>query len=122
MPAVLQRAVALVEPLLDPLHPAHEEFKRRGLEQLALVNGVNYTDLDQRRCAICQAVGHLGASNLLMNFLRFSFLWTVLHQRSLNVFITKSRGEESMVGFLGCLQLTNARIIKNSNPSKNPNL
>ncbi|KAL8452678.1 hypothetical protein Emed_001242 [Eimeria media] len=54
-----QRAVALVEPLLDPLHPAHEEFKRRGLEQLALVNGVNYSDLDQRRCAICQALGHL---------------------------------------------------------------
>ncbi|KAL8437494.1 hypothetical protein ACSSS7_000876 [Eimeria intestinalis] len=59
---VLQRAVALVEPLLDPLHPAHEEFKRRGLEQLALVNGVNYSDLDQRRCAICQALGHLGVS------------------------------------------------------------
>ncbi|KAL8274652.1 hypothetical protein Esti_001367 [Eimeria stiedai] len=55
----VERAVALVEPLLDPLHPAHEEFKRRGLEQLALVNGVNYSDLDQRRCAICQALGHL---------------------------------------------------------------
>lgn len=56
----LQKAVALIEPLLDPLHPAHEEFKRKGLEQLALVNGVNYGDLDQRRCAICQGVGHLG--------------------------------------------------------------
>ncbi|OEH75052.1 zinc knuckle domain-containing protein [Cyclospora cayetanensis] len=56
----VERAVALIEPLLDPLHPAHEEFKRRGLEQLALVNGVNYSDLDQRRCAICQALGHSG--------------------------------------------------------------
>ncbi|CDJ39742.1 zinc knuckle domain-containing protein, putative [Eimeria tenella] len=55
----VERAVALVEPLLDPLHPAHEEFKRRGLEQLALVNGVNYGELDQRRCALCQALGHL---------------------------------------------------------------
>lgn len=56
----LQKAVTMIEPLLDPLHPAHEEFKKRGLEQLALVNGVNYTDLDQRRCPICQGTGHLG--------------------------------------------------------------
>lgn len=53
----------MIEPLLDPLHPAHEEFKKRGLEQLALVNGVNYTDLDQRRCPICQGTGHLGKAD-----------------------------------------------------------
>ncbi|PHJ16707.1 zinc knuckle domain-containing protein, partial [Cystoisospora suis] len=56
---ILEKAVTMIEPLLDPLHPAHEEFKKRGLEQLALVNGVNYTDLDQRRCPICQGTGHL---------------------------------------------------------------
>eukprot|EP00070_Physeter_catodon_P042818 XP_028349712.1 branchpoint-bridging protein-like [Physeter catodon] len=54
----VEKALSLIEPLLDPLHPAHEEFKKRGLEQLALVNGVNYTDLDQRRCPICQGTGH----------------------------------------------------------------
>ncbi|CBZ55352.1 hypothetical protein NCLIV_057750 [Neospora caninum Liverpool] len=54
----VEKALALIEPLLDPLHPAHEEFKKRGLEQLALVNGVNYSDLEQRRCPICQGTGH----------------------------------------------------------------
>ncbi|PFH34386.1 zinc knuckle domain-containing protein [Besnoitia besnoiti] len=54
----VEKALALIEPLLDPLHPAHEEFKKRGLEQLALVNGVNYSDLEARRCPVCQGAGH----------------------------------------------------------------
>lgn len=54
----LDKAVSLIEPLLNPFHPAHEEFKKKGLEQLALVNGVSLTKIDSR-CTVCGAVGHL---------------------------------------------------------------
>eukprot|EP00922_Rhytidocystis_sp_ex-Travisia-forbesii_P004808 GHVS01007051.1.p1 GENE.GHVS01007051.1~~GHVS01007051.1.p1 ORF type:complete len:572 (-),score=84.47 GHVS01007051.1:296-2011(-) len=54
----LEKAVGLIEPLLDPFHPMHEDFKKRGLEQLALVNGLSMSKLDQR-CAVCGATGHL---------------------------------------------------------------
>ncbi|KAK1935886.1 putative transcription or splicing factor-like protein [Babesia divergens] len=54
----VEKAVAMIEPLLDPFHPKHEEFKRRGLEQLALVNGVALGIVDASRCSVCGAVGH----------------------------------------------------------------
>lgn len=54
----LDKAVALIEPLLNPYHPAHEEFKKKGLEQLALVNGVSLSKLENR-CSVCGAIGHL---------------------------------------------------------------
>eukprot|EP01071_Lankesteria_metandrocarpae_P006204 Lankesteria_metandrocarpae@DN4276_c0_g1_i2.p1 len=54
----VEKAVNLIEPLLDPFHPMHEDFKKRGLEQLALVNGVQMAKVEQR-CAVCCAVGHL---------------------------------------------------------------
>nr|PVC52504.1 transcription or splicing factor-like protein [Theileria orientalis] len=54
----VQRAVELIEPLLDPFHPKHEEFKRIGLEQLALVNGVALGVVDIGRCSICGGSGH----------------------------------------------------------------
>ncbi|GBE60192.1 transcription or splicing factor [Babesia ovata] len=54
----VEKAVALIGPLLDPFHPKHEEFKRRGLEQLALVNGVALGISDASRCSVCGGVGH----------------------------------------------------------------
>ncbi|KAK1443138.1 KH domain-containing BBP like protein [Babesia gibsoni] len=54
----VEKAVALIEPLLDPFHPKHEEFKRRGLEQLALVNGVALGISDASRCSVCGGQGH----------------------------------------------------------------
>ncbi|EKX74257.1 conserved hypothetical protein [Theileria equi strain WA] len=54
----VERAVQLIEPLLDPFHPKHEEFKRKGLEQLALVNGVALGIVDVGRCSICGGSGH----------------------------------------------------------------
>ncbi|GIX62528.1 transcription or splicing factor-like protein, putative [Babesia caballi] len=54
----VEKAVALIEPLLDPFHPKHEEFKRRGLEQLALVNGVALGISDASRCSSCGGLGH----------------------------------------------------------------
>lgn len=36
----------------------HEEFKKKGLEQLALVNGVQLGKLETR-CNVCGATGHL---------------------------------------------------------------
>eukprot|EP00921_Rhytidocystis_pertsovi_P016550 GHVQ01026091.1.p1 GENE.GHVQ01026091.1~~GHVQ01026091.1.p1 ORF type:complete len:729 (+),score=159.01 GHVQ01026091.1:724-2910(+) len=53
----LEKAVGLIEPLLDPFHPMHEDFKKRGLEQLALVNGLTMSKIDQR-CAVCGGTGH----------------------------------------------------------------
>ncbi|EDO07490.1 splicing factor KH domain family protein [Babesia bovis T2Bo] len=54
----VEKAVQLIQPLLDPFHPKHEEFKRKGLEQLALVNGVALGISDASRCSVCGAVGH----------------------------------------------------------------
>lgn len=58
----LERAVALIEPLLDPSHPIHEEYKKKGLEQLALVNGTGGTFLakSESRCTVCGQMGHFG--------------------------------------------------------------
>uniref|UniRef100_A0A0G4FNH4 Branchpoint-bridging protein n=1 Tax=Chromera velia CCMP2878 TaxID=1169474 RepID=A0A0G4FNH4_9ALVE len=53
----LDKAEAMIMPLLDPSHPVHEDFKKRGLEQLALVNGFSITKQEQR-CSQCGAVGH----------------------------------------------------------------
>ncbi|CEM25933.1 unnamed protein product [Vitrella brassicaformis CCMP3155] len=53
-------AVSLIEPLLDPSHQLHEEFKKKGMEQLALVNGLNFgLATNEVRCSVCQAIGHL---------------------------------------------------------------
>ncbi|ORM39491.1 Branchpoint-bridging protein [Babesia sp. Xinjiang] len=54
----VEKAVQLIAPLLDPFHPKHEEFKRRGLEQLALVNGVALGISDAGRCSVCGGMGH----------------------------------------------------------------
>lgn len=35
----LDKAVNMIQPLLDPFHPLHEEYKRDGLQQLAIING-----------------------------------------------------------------------------------
>eukprot|EP01055_Gregarina_sp_Pseudo9_P004868 Gregarina_sp_Pseudo_9__4867@NODE_508_length_2671_cov_40_733283_g479_i0_p1_GENE_NODE_508_length_2671_cov_40_733283_g479_i0NODE_508_length_2671_cov_40_733283_g479_i0_p1_ORF_typecomplete_len357_score49_69SF1HH/PF16275_5/5_6e27KH_1/PF00013_29/2_3e11zfCCHC_3/PF13917_6/0_009zfCCHC_3/PF13917_6/0_002zfCCHC_4/PF14392_6/0_98zfCCHC_4/PF14392_6/0_034zfCCHC/PF00098_23/0_0034zfCCHC/PF00098_23/13zfCCHC_6/PF15288_6/0_22zfCCHC_6/PF15288_6/19zfRVT/PF13966_6/10zfRVT/PF13966_6/53C1_2/PF03107_16/1_1C1_2/PF03107_16/2 len=57
----LERAVALIEPLLDPSHPIHEEYKKRGLEQLALVNGTGgFLVKSDSRCTVCGQLGHFG--------------------------------------------------------------
>eukprot|EP00916_Digyalum_oweni_P006251 GHVL01010805.1.p1 GENE.GHVL01010805.1~~GHVL01010805.1.p1 ORF type:complete len:516 (-),score=126.52 GHVL01010805.1:122-1669(-) len=53
----LDKAISLIEPLLDPGHPMHEEFKKAGLEQLAVVNGFLISKTDMR-CSCCNAVGH----------------------------------------------------------------
>ncbi|KEG02653.1 hypothetical protein YYE_02482 [Plasmodium vinckei vinckei] len=55
----VERAVSLITPLLDPTHPLHEEFKKKGLEQLALVNGINLNQLETQRCAMCNSTTHL---------------------------------------------------------------
>eukprot|EP00923_Selenidium_pygospionis_P060732 GHVN01106732.1.p1 GENE.GHVN01106732.1~~GHVN01106732.1.p1 ORF type:complete len:679 (-),score=146.18 GHVN01106732.1:1247-3283(-) len=55
----LEIAVGLIEPLLDPSHPMHDEFKKKGLEQLALVNGLTVAKTEQR-CSECGGTGHLG--------------------------------------------------------------
>ncbi|SOV12645.1 transcription or splicing factor-like protein, putative [Plasmodium sp. gorilla clade G2] len=55
----VEKAVSLITPLLDPFHPLHEEYKRKGLEQLALVNGINLSQLDTQRCSICNSNTHL---------------------------------------------------------------
>lgn len=55
----VEKAVSLIIPLLDPNHPLHEEFKRKGLEQLAIVNGINLNQLDTQKCAFCGSPNHL---------------------------------------------------------------
>lgn len=55
----VEKAVTLITPLLDPTHPLHEEFKKKGLEQLALVNGINLNQLETQRCAMCNSTTHL---------------------------------------------------------------
>jgi len=57
----LERAVTLIEPLLDPFHPIHEEYKKRGLEQLAAVTGTGaFLTKQDIRCTVCGAMGHHG--------------------------------------------------------------
>lgn len=58
----LQKAVSLIEPLLDPSHPIHEEFKKKGLEQLAMVNGMggNFIARNDAVCTVCGQMGHYG--------------------------------------------------------------
>eukprot|EP01067_Filipodium_phascolosomae_P007151 Filipodium_phascolosomae@DN5652_c0_g1_i1.p1 len=53
----LDKAISLIEPLLDPGHPMHEEFKKAGLEQLAVVNGFQLNKAEMR-CNCCGAQGH----------------------------------------------------------------
>ncbi|CDU18927.1 transcription/splicing factor [Plasmodium yoelii] len=55
----VEKAVTLITPLLDPTHPLHDEFKKKGLEQLALVNGINLNQLETQRCAMCNSTTHL---------------------------------------------------------------
>ncbi|SBT79688.1 transcription or splicing factor-like protein, putative [Plasmodium malariae] len=55
----VEKAVSLITPLLDPFHPLHEEYKKKGLEQLALVNGINLNQLETQRCSICNSSTHL---------------------------------------------------------------
>ncbi|POM83256.1 KH domain protein [Cryptosporidium meleagridis] len=42
----LDKAVSMIQPLLDPFHPLHEEYKRDGLQQLAIINGTLNTNLN----------------------------------------------------------------------------
>eukprot|EP00917_Polyrhabdina_sp_WS-2016_P006879 GHVP01015335.1.p1 GENE.GHVP01015335.1~~GHVP01015335.1.p1 ORF type:complete len:415 (+),score=99.77 GHVP01015335.1:507-1751(+) len=57
----LEKAVGLIEPLLDPFHPMHEEFKKKGLEQLAVVTGTSGAlGAADQRCAVCGSLAHLG--------------------------------------------------------------
>ncbi|CAA9989094.1 conserved Plasmodium protein, unknown function [Plasmodium knowlesi strain H] len=55
----VERAVSLITPLLDPFHPLHDEYKKKGLEQLALVNGININQLDVQRCSMCNSTLHM---------------------------------------------------------------
>ncbi|KAF7458065.1 putative transcription or splicing factor-like protein [Cryptosporidium felis] len=41
----LEKAINMIQPLLDPFHPLHEEYKRDGLQQLAIINGTLNTNL-----------------------------------------------------------------------------
>lgn len=51
----------MIEPLLDPSHPIHEEYKKKGLEQLALVNGTgNFIAKSESKCTVCGLTGHFG--------------------------------------------------------------
>jgi len=61
----VQKAVELIEPLLDPHHPMHEDFKNRGLDQLALVHGTTIQKphshslaIAGQMCEICGGTGH----------------------------------------------------------------
>eukprot|EP00915_Cephaloidophora_sp_WS-2016_P010899 GHVH01016027.1.p1 GENE.GHVH01016027.1~~GHVH01016027.1.p1 ORF type:complete len:553 (+),score=91.89 GHVH01016027.1:52-1710(+) len=61
----VQKAVELIEPLLDPQHPMHEDFKNRGLDQLALVHGTTVQKphshslaIAGSMCEICGGAGH----------------------------------------------------------------
>ncbi|KJP88144.1 hypothetical protein AK88_02261 [Plasmodium fragile] len=55
----VEKAVSLITPLLDPFHPLHDEYKKKGLEQLALVNGININQLDVQRCSMCNSSSHM---------------------------------------------------------------
>lgn len=57
----IEKAVSLIIPLLDPKHPQHEEHKRKGLEQLAIVNGINISQLDTLKCSFCGSTTHVSA-------------------------------------------------------------
>lgn len=57
----IEKAVNLIIPLLDPKHPQHEEHKRKGLEQLAIVNGINISQLDMQKCTFCGSTTHVSA-------------------------------------------------------------
>lgn len=57
----IEKAVSLIIPLLDPKHPQHEEHKKKGLEQLAIVNGINISQLDTQRCSFCGSTTHISA-------------------------------------------------------------
>ncbi|OII71987.1 zinc knuckle family protein [Cryptosporidium andersoni] len=63
----VDKAVDLIQPLLDPFHPLHDEYKRRGLEQLAIVNGTNISNSfgtnlgisgNNDRCLHCGSTNH----------------------------------------------------------------
>ncbi|XP_055388701.1 LOW QUALITY PROTEIN: uncharacterized protein LOC129617553 [Condylostylus longicornis] len=66
----IEKAVSLIEPLLNPFHPMHEEFKKKGLEQLALVNGVAMNKIEAR-CSVCGGTGHLSWECPDQNFQSF---------------------------------------------------
>ncbi|GAW81794.1 hypothetical protein, conserved [Plasmodium gonderi] len=55
----VEKAVSLITPLLDPFHPLHDEYKKKGLEQLALVNGINLNQLESQRCSMCNSTAHM---------------------------------------------------------------
>lgn len=55
----VEKAVSLITPLLDPFHPLHDEYKKKGLEQLALVNGINLNQLEAQRCSMCNSTSHM---------------------------------------------------------------
>lgn len=48
----LDKAVNMIQPLLDPFHPLHEEYKRDGLQQLAIINGTLNTNLNNSNTLI----------------------------------------------------------------------
>ncbi|EZG58017.1 Hrf1 family protein [Gregarina niphandrodes] len=65
----VEKAVALIEPLLDPSHPVHEEYKKKGLQQLAQVTGANSVatgpgpgqlalSRQDAQCSVCGQLGH----------------------------------------------------------------
>lgn len=76
----VMQAVKLIEPLVDPLHPAFELERTRGLEQLALLTGTGKTMQDRQlqllesggvedlsytrievKCSVCGDRGHLSS-------------------------------------------------------------
>ncbi|KAJ1608164.1 Ms15p [Cryptosporidium canis] len=48
----LDKAVNMILPLLDPFHPLHEEYKRDGLQQLAIINGTLNANLSNSNSLI----------------------------------------------------------------------
>ncbi|KAJ1613243.1 Ms15p [Cryptosporidium canis] len=48
----LDKAVNMILPLLDPFHPLHEEYKRDGLQQLAIINGTLNANLNNSNSLI----------------------------------------------------------------------
>lgn len=61
----LQKAVELIVPLLDPLHPLHEQHRKRGLNEIAILQNTNEpssnahaVSLAGTRCEVCGEQGH----------------------------------------------------------------
>ena len=68
----LDLAEKLILPLLDPTRPEFEQQRQAGLEQLAIVHGVDLQVADMK-CLICGALGHSSNNCPENQFLNYKF-------------------------------------------------